>query len=379
MAVPQKLEDLEFDKKSLGKGFFGEVLRATELGGTKKMFAVKKVKRALIIEHKLDAQLQREIKILYASEHPRIVKLYFDFKDTKYIYLGLEYCSGGTLFDKLNKSRKFTVDLASKYFRETCDALDYLHHLSEKVIHRDIKPENILLDADDHVKLADFGWANNLEGKARDTFCGTLDYLAPEMIQGTGHDESVDMWNMGVLLYELITGQSPFGSTTKETTCRLILNVDLRFPAEIDADAKDLISRLCRKQPKQRLKVREALAHIFVTNHQSGKAPNFAVVDEDDVSRPSVVVRGLRKEQEKITAEMQQLLDAKKKTEDSFMRVNQEMDLTHSALQKEKAERQKLEAACAELRRANAAREAELEKERKKLADLQGEKAKLGR
>merc|ERR1719469_841270 len=205
----------------------------------------------------------------------------------KYIYLGLEYCNGGTLFDKLNKCRKFSGDLASKYFRETCDALDYLHHLSEKIIHRDIKPENILLDSDDHVKLADFGWANSLEGKARDTFCGTLDYLAPEMIQGTGHDESVDMWNMGVLLYELVTGQSPFGSTTKETTCRLILNVDLRFPAEIDADAKDLISRLCKKQPKQRLKVREALEHIFVTNHQSGKSPGSAPTEEDDVSRPS--------------------------------------------------------------------------------------------
>merc|ERR1712129_187133 len=110
------------------------------------------------------------------------------------------------------------------------------------------------------------------------------------------------------------------------------------------------------------MKVREALAHIFVTNHQSGRAPDSTTADEDDVSRPSVVVRGLRKEQEKITVEMQQLLDAKKKTEDSFMRVNQEMDVTHSALQKEKAERQKLETACEELRRANATREAELNK-----------------
>lgn len=379
MAVPKKVEDLEFSK-SLGKGFFGEVLRAKEVSGSKRLFAVKKVKRALISEHKLDTQLQREIKILYDLDHPRIVKLHFDFKDTKSIYLGMEFCSGGTLFDKLNKSRKFTPDVASKYFRETCDALNYLHHLPEKVVHRDIKPENILLDADDHVKLADFGWANLLEGKARDTFCGTLDYLAPEMIQGTGHDESVDMWNMGVLLYELVTGQSPFGSTTKETTCRLILNVDLRFPAEIDADAKDMIARLCKKQPKQRLTVESALAHIFVTNHQTGKAAEPASgADEDDFTRPSVVVRGLRKEQEKINAEMQHLLQAKQRTEDALMRVNEEMDSTHSAFQKEKAERQKLEAACAELRRANAAREAELEKERKKLADLQGEKARLAR
>lgn len=378
MAFASRTEDLEFDKKVLGKGFFGEVLRATAVH-SKQVFAVKKVKLSLISEHKLDAQLQREIQILYSVEHPRIVRLFFDFKDSRFMYLGLEFCSGGTLFDKLNQCRKFAPAVASKYFWETCDALDYLHHQTEKVIHRDIKPENILLDGEDHVKLADFGWANLLEGKARETFCGTLDYLAPEMIQGTGHKESVDMWSMGVLLYELITGQSPFGSTTKETTCRLILNVDLRFPTEIDSDAKDLISRLCKLQPKERLTVREALAHLFVTSHQSGNVAARAEAEEEDVSRPSVVVRGLRKEQEKIGAEMAHLLQAKQRTEDAFMRVNQEMDATHSALQKEKAERKKLDAACAELRRANEAREAEIERERKKFANLQSEKAKFTR
>ncbi|CAE8647365.1 unnamed protein product [Polarella glacialis] len=183
-----------------------------------RIFAVKKVRLSLVTENRLTDQLKREIQILYSLQHPRIVMLHFDFSDAKYMYLGMEFASGGSLFEKLNAAGKFSSEKAAHYFRETCDALDYLHHLPGKVIHRDIKPENILLDAENHVKLADFGWANLIQAEKRDTFCGTLDYLPPEMIMGTGHDESVDMWNMGVLLYELTTGQSPFGSNSKETT-----------------------------------------------------------------------------------------------------------------------------------------------------------------
>merc|ERR1712224_61494 len=123
-------------------------------------------------------QLRREIDILYSMQHPRIIRLHFDFQEEGSIYLGMDFAPGGSLFDRLNKASKFNPEIASRYFCETCEALDYLHHLPEPVIHRDIKPENILLDAEDHVKLADFGWANKyLEGSQRDTFCGTLDYL----------------------------------------------------------------------------------------------------------------------------------------------------------------------------------------------------------
>jgi len=377
MAFPQKIEDLELGKK-LGKGFFAEVVQGRERCGNKRMFAVKKIKRSVVAEHNLNAQIQREIQIMYSTQHDRIVNLHFNFEDSRFIYLGLEFANGGTLFDQLNKARKFTPAVASRYFGETCDALNYLHSLPEKVIHRDIKPENLLLH-DDHIKLADFGWANLMQGSARETFCGTLDYLAPEMIQGTGHDESVDMWNMGVLLYELVTGQSPFGSTTKEATCRLILNVDLRFPTDIHPDAKNLVSCLCKKEAKDRLTASQALSHVFVMSFNGGQGGGVeAAVAEEDVSRPSVVVRRLRKDREKLSSEMQYLLQAKQRTEDAFMTINQKIDETHAALQKEKMERQKLEAMCSELKRANSQREAELETERKKLADLQAEKSKLG-
>merc|ERR1719265_2326103 len=132
-----------------------------------------------------------------------------------------------------------------------------------------------------------------IQAGKRDTFCGTLDYLPPEMIQGTGHDESAYMWNMGVLLYELSTGQSPFGSNSKdrpqqqEITCRMILSVDLKFPSELDADAKDLVVRLCKKKPSDRLPVRSAMAHQFITK-SLGASGTTGTAEEADAGRPSV-------------------------------------------------------------------------------------------
>merc|ERR1719329_670753 len=292
--------------------------------------------------------------------------------------------TGGTLFERLNKYRRFSPEISSRYFAETCHALDYLHHLPEKVIHRDIKPENILLDASDHIKLADFGWANMLEGSLRETFCGTLDYLAPEMITGAGHDESVDMWTMGVLLYELLTGQSPFGSQNKETTCRHILNVDLRFPAEIDPDAKDLVVSLCKKKHAERLDVRAALAHQFVTKFQSGAggaAP--AAVDgeaggEVEEARPSVVARKLRKDREKISAEMQQVLQSKQRMEDELMKIDTSLEETHSQVKREGRLKAKLQTEVDTMKAASAEREKEIGELRKKAEALRAEVLKSG-
>lgn len=146
----------------------------------------------------------------------------------------------------------------------------------------------------------------------------------------------------------------------------------------MDTDARDLISGLCKKLPKERLDVREALAHAFVTKRRGQcAAPAPPAVDEDAEGRPSVVVRRLRDERAKVNAEMQCLLQAKQRTEDSWLKVNTELDATHKMLQKERQERTKLEAACADLKKSIAARELELEKERKRLATLQGERSKV--
>jgi len=371
---PKQKKDLILEKR-LGKGFFGEVYRATEPDGEKRTFAVKLIGQALIDQNRLTDQLQREIDILYALKHPRIVRLFFDFKEDGSIYLGMEFAAGGSLFDRLNQATKFKPDIASRYFCETCEALDYLHHLPEAVIHRDIKPENILLDSDDHIKLADFGWANKyLEGSQRDTFCGTLDYLPPEMILGTGHDTSADMWNMGVLLYELVTGQSPFGASSKEATCRLILSVDLRFPAEVEADAKDLVVALCKKKPADRLKVRAAMAHVFITKFNEAsvpRAPNATEVNAD--GRPSVAARKLKDDVEKQQAELQGALDAKKRSEEALAASLTEHDNFVKLIQKEKQLKASAMAEYKEISERVSSKDTEIEDLRKKLELLKAQ------
>jgi len=345
---------------------------------------VKKVRLSLIIENRLEDQLMREIKILYSLHHRRIVKLHFDFKDSRYMYLGMEFAPGGSLFDKLNKAGHFSVERATRYFMETCEALDYLHNLPDKVIHRDVKPENILLDAEDQVKLADFGWANMIQADKRDTFCGTLDYLPPEMIMGTGHDESVDMWNMGVLLYELTTGQSPFGSNSKETTCKLILAVDLRFPSTLEPDVRDLISKLCRKKPSERLTVRSTLSHRLVAKYCGAPSSSLPVkapvastatgpvekkVEELDAveGRPSVVARKLRSEKERLGSEKDQLLVALKNIEVKLLNCSEDEAASDAEIRKTIARRADLEARCAEAAKTCDQRENELKELREKL------------
>jgi len=350
-------EDLLFEK-CLGRGYFGEVWQA-QTKSERKAVAVKKVRLQLILENQLLDQLKREIKILYSLQHPRIVRLFFHFEDKHFVYLGMEFCVGGSLFDKLQKAEKFSNQRAANYFLQTSEALEYLHHLPDKVIHRDIKPENILLDAQDSAKLADFGWANMLEQDKRSTFCGTLDYLAPEMIRGTGHDESVDMWTMGVLLYEMLTGQSPFGSQSKETTCKRIVHVDLLFPSDMDADGRDLISRLCKKNPAERLKVRDAMAHSFITRFcrpgggvgttSSGGYPagsaekGIIAAGEEILPRPSVVARKLRSECEKLGVEKEHLEHALQRIEDQLKTQQDYLRETEAAIRSINKERQETE------------------------------------
>lgn len=377
---PKRLEDINLEK-CLGRGFFGEVWRGKEAAGQKRLFAVKKVRLQLVQENRLMDQLNREIDILYSLKHQRIIRLFWSFSDAKSMYLGMEFAAGGSLFDKLNQARKFPPETAARYFYETCDALDYLHHLPEKVIHRDIKPENILLDAEDHIKLADFGWANLIEqadAKLRETFCGTLDYLPPEMIMGTGHNESADMWNMGVLTYELTTGQSPFGSQSKDTTCRLILSVDLRFPPDLDPDARELVVSLCKKKKEERLDVRSAMKHRFVTKFLGAGPSAAAEAETEDMGRPSVAARKLQQDYERINAEMEALLAAKRSTEESLESISAELSEANTKISQEKEARLKAEAVVQEAQAKVSARELELDALRKKVETLKAELGEAG-
>lgn len=153
-------------------------------------------------------QLENEINILAKCYHPNIIQLEACFEDQGYIYLIMELANEGNLFHMIRKLKKLSETQTAKYMKQIVSAFEYLHSMSPKILHRDIKPENVLIK-NDQVKIADFGWSN-LSDDFRNTYCGTPDYLSPEMILGSGHDEKLDIWTLGVLMFEMLSGRTPF-------------------------------------------------------------------------------------------------------------------------------------------------------------------------
>ncbi|XP_058415743.1 aurora kinase B isoform X3 [Diceros bicornis minor] len=206
--------------------------------------------------------------------HPNILRLYNYFYDRRRIYLILEYAPRGELYKELQKSRTFDEQRTATIMEELADALIYCH--GKKVIHRDIKPENLLLGLQGELKIADFGWSVHAPSLRRKTMCGTLDYLPPEMIEGRTHNEKVDLWCIGVLCYELLVGNPPFESASHNETYRRIVKVDLKFPASVPAGAQDLISKLLKHSPSERLPLAQVSAHPWVRAHSRRVLPPSA-------------------------------------------------------------------------------------------------------
>lgn len=258
-----KLSDFDIGKP-LGRGKFGCVYLAREKN-TKYICALKVLFKSQLSKAGVEHQLRREIEIQSHLRHPNILRLYGYFYDSNRVYLILEYAAKGELYKVLQKEERFSEEKASRYIAQLADALQYCHN--KHVIHRDIKPENLLLGAKGDLKIADFGWSVHAPNNRRQTLCGTLDYLPPEMIEGKDHDSNVDVWSLGVLMYEFLVGSPPFEAQGHTETYRRISKVDLKFPSFLSEDAKDLMSRLLVKDPKQRLPLEECLAHPFITKH----------------------------------------------------------------------------------------------------------------
>jgi tRNA A-37 threonylcarbamoyl transferase component Bud32 len=195
----------------LGKGAFGEVcLVKHKYDG---LFYAMKIIEKKNLKNKTDS-IKQEIKNHLQLDHPNIIKL-LNYSETQdYVYLAMEYAENGSLFQEVRKIGKLNEHTAKKYFSQTLEAVCYLHERG--FTHRDIKPENLLLDKHKNVKLCDFGGTVLLkENQERKTFFGTYEYMAPEIIEGSSYNSSVDIWALGILLYELLHGYSPFRVSTK--------------------------------------------------------------------------------------------------------------------------------------------------------------------
>ncbi|OMJ70279.1 hypothetical protein SteCoe_31791 [Stentor coeruleus] len=256
--------DLEFQRK-IGDGAFASVWRVKNKH-TGKFFALKIVQKSKV--SKILPQFKREVSIMYEVEHQHIVKLHTHFEDFKCFYLLMELAEGGSLFQKLFKEKVFNEKIAYEYFKQVLNAIDYLHNRSPPIIHRDIKPENILLNKKGQIKLTDFGWANYLND-TRHTTCGTLEYLPPEIIEEKEHDLSVDIWCLGVLLYEMLCGTTPFKANVKEMIIYNITKGTIRFPSTLSPSAKDLILKMLERSHENRITINDVKNHEWVNSHSS--------------------------------------------------------------------------------------------------------------
>ncbi|XP_008354754.3 serine/threonine-protein kinase Aurora-3 [Malus sylvestris] len=255
------LRDFEIGKP-LGKGKFGRVYVARE-AKSKYVVALKVIFKEQIEKYKIQHQLRREMEIQTSLRHPNILRLYGWFHDDDRIFLILEYAHGGELYGLLRKTTYLSEKQAATYILSLTEALAYCHE--KHVIHRDIKPENLLLDHEGRLKIADFGWSVQSRSK-RHTMCGTLDYLAPEMVENKAHDYAVDNWTLGVLCYEFLFGIPPFEAESQKDTFKRIMKVDLSFPAEpqVSAEAKHLITRLLVKDSSKRLSLQKIMEHPWI-------------------------------------------------------------------------------------------------------------------
>ncbi|KAL4441358.1 hypothetical protein ABPG74_013653 [Tetrahymena malaccensis] len=251
--------------KHLGTGKFSEVHMAQDLN-TGLIVALKKIKKEVLIQYKSEDYLENEIKIQIFTNHPNILKLYGFYYDEEYIYLVQEYASHGELYQELKRqpNQRFDEIKGAAYMRQICDAFTYLHRYH--IIHRDIKPENILMSFG-VLKIADFGCSVYCPDDRRETFCGTIDYISPEIVNGESYGQSVDIWSLGILTFELLTGKSPFQYETKNEILVNILNMNINIPDYLSEDAKDFIKSLLVRDPSKRMTMDQVVNHKWIVQN----------------------------------------------------------------------------------------------------------------
>ena len=267
------LKDFEYEKeKPIGKGGYCMVYKAM-FKDSKKTYALKVIDKSILKNEEEIKNIINEVKIMNELNSPNLLKLITNFEDENSIYIILPLCQNGQLYDLIHKSKKKIKNIyIKKYLYQTIKAINDLH--KKNIIHRDIKPENILIDNKDNALLSDFGIAAHCkEGEKRNTYCGTDDYLAPEVIRGQPYDERIDIWAIGILIYECVspTGKTPFNKIdflqrtedNKEYIIKNDKDLKINYDKDFNPFAKNLIEKILRINPDDRLSINEILSHIF--------------------------------------------------------------------------------------------------------------------
>lgn len=297
---------VDFDRvgSAIGTGSYGMVTKVVHRSSGD-VYAMKSVPKQKVVENDMLPYLLREVRTQLLMHHPRILQLHYYFEDVDHVHLLLEYASGGSLFHQLRVRGALPERPAAKVFVDVAGALSYLHGCG--IVHRDLKPENILMCSGNAAKLADFGWCAELHrGSARKTFCGTWDYLSPEMLEAKVHDATVDVWCVGVLLFEMLTNWPPFQAETDFKAAQRIKSVDLQIPDTVSSGAASIIKALLVKEPIGRMglseamqqpwvatnvpeaEVREALAHARKGKPLVAKAKQAKPTEKDTLLAPSI-------------------------------------------------------------------------------------------
>eukprot|EP00923_Selenidium_pygospionis_P030260 GHVN01053757.1.p1 GENE.GHVN01053757.1~~GHVN01053757.1.p1 ORF type:complete len:521 (-),score=65.26 GHVN01053757.1:570-2132(-) len=246
-----KLDDF-INEGKLGSGSYGKVLLVRDKV-TNSLFAMKKLEKKRIKAKNQVEHTRTERHVMDLIRHPFIVQLYFSFQTKTSLYLIMEYCPGGELFLHMHEHERFTEDVARFFSAQIVLALEHLH--MKDIIYRDLKPENILLDKEGNARLTDFGLSKLGIADNNFTFsvCGTPEYIAPEILNQSGHGKAVDWWSLGTLLYEMLVGTPPFYSRDTKQMFRNIAGAPLKIPSYVSEPARDLLEQLFNRDPSQRL------------------------------------------------------------------------------------------------------------------------------
>ena len=280
-----KLEDFKV-LKVIGRGSFGKV-NLVEYLPTHETYAMKSLKKDLLIEQEQIENTLLEKEILQTIDYPLLCGLVFCFQTEERIYFIMPFLSGGELFQHLRKFRTFDEEKVRFYGAQIALALEYLH--SKGIVYRDLKPENILMDEQGYLKLADFGMAKKLKDDEKAmSFCGTPEYLAPEIITMEGHDKNADWWSFGILLFEMLCGLPPFYVENLDKMYELIKTSSVKFPKRINLseDAKDIIRKLLEKNPKKRLGSQRGIEEI--KEHPFFQSIDFSLIEQKKIKAPFI-------------------------------------------------------------------------------------------